>query len=189
VMEEAHRALGDRSRMTEETVQRCTWAPDPEGDPARLTYTFGGAAPVASIPSRHRRRHVDARLLRGRRPHRRRPAEPGLRPALPQPADRSVLRRGRRAGRHARRPLRLDHPALRPRRQQHRAVLRLADGDADHRAAPPRAARAHLGVRDRRRGGRRPLRRARHAVHRDLPLDPMHGTVGVAPALGEVRRR
>ena len=30
-------------------TQRCTWAPDPDGDPARLTYTFGGAAPVASV--------------------------------------------------------------------------------------------------------------------------------------------
>jgi acetamidase/formamidase len=25
------------------------WGPDPDGDPARLTYTFGGAAPVASL--------------------------------------------------------------------------------------------------------------------------------------------
>ena len=26
-----------------------TWGPDPDGDPARLTYTFGGAAAVASL--------------------------------------------------------------------------------------------------------------------------------------------
>lgn len=31
------------------TMDICTWAPDPESDPATFTYTFGGAAPVASI--------------------------------------------------------------------------------------------------------------------------------------------
>ena len=31
------------------TVEICTWAPDPEGDPSRFTYTFGGVAPVAAI--------------------------------------------------------------------------------------------------------------------------------------------
>ena len=30
-------------------LEVCTWAPDPDGDPARLTYTFGGAAPVVGV--------------------------------------------------------------------------------------------------------------------------------------------
>ena len=30
------------------------WAPDPDGDPAALTYTFGGVAPVASVRPRTR---------------------------------------------------------------------------------------------------------------------------------------
>ena len=31
------------------TLDTCTWAPDPDADPARFTYTFGGAQPVVSI--------------------------------------------------------------------------------------------------------------------------------------------
>jgi acetamidase/formamidase len=32
-----------------ERPELISWAPDPDGDPARLTYTFGGVAPVASL--------------------------------------------------------------------------------------------------------------------------------------------
>lgn len=35
--------------MTDTDLDTLIWGPDPDGDPARLTYTFGGAAPVASL--------------------------------------------------------------------------------------------------------------------------------------------
>ena len=116
----------------------CTWAPDPDADPAALTYTFGGVPPVAR-PAGHRAAHVDLDCFAGRVRGDQDLLEPGLRPALPQPADRPVLRRGRPARRHPRRALRA---ASRPRElggQHDGAVLRLPDGHADHGdAARPR---------------------------------------------------
>ena len=107
---------------------------------------------------------------------------------LHQPADRALLRRGRRAGRHAGHPPHRRPPGPGLGGQHDRAALRGADGHEVHRHAPAAAARADLGVLG------RPRRRARSSTGRStpttrarLPLEPFLGTVGVAPAAREAR--
>jgi amidase len=168
-------------------LERCTWAPDPEGDPARLTYTFGGAAPVASVrpgtvidtwtldcfagavrtigdlPSKV----CDPRYLNPQTgPYHVEGAEPGDTLAVHFV---SITPRGGR-GVSSTVPLfgsltttpatAMLHPALPERTWVY---------DIDVAAGVVR-----YEARD-------------SAFTADLPLDPMHGTVGVAPALGEVR--
>ena len=73
-------------------------------------------------------------------------------------------------------------------RVEHVPALRRADRDAHHGDAAPAAGGAGLALRRRRRRGRRAGYHARRSDFTvELPLDPMHGTVGVAPAAGEVR--
>jgi acetamidase/formamidase len=169
------------------TVQRCTWAPDPEGDPARLTYTFGGAAPVASIrpgtvvdtwtldcfagavrtvddlPSQV----CDPRFLNPQTgPFFVEGAEPGDTLAVHFV---SITPRGGR-GVSSTVPLFGSLTAT-----PTTALL--------HPALPERTWVYEIDV---------AAGVVRYAAHdtpftADLPLDPMHGTVGVAPALGEVR--
>ena len=68
------------------------------------------------------------------------------------------------------------------------APFRVAQRHRVDRHAPSPPAGNDLDIRDRPRGPGRPLRSPQYSDFRvDLPLDPMHGTVGVAPALGEVR--
>ena len=107
-----------------------------------------------------------------------------------QPADRTLLRRGRRAGRHARDPLRRDRPGsglgVSRRRFPHFGAL------TSHRTRRRRCRTRSLEdgsgstTWTRGRGPCATTRRGgSYAV--DLPLDPMHGTVGVAPAAFEAR--
>ena len=168
-------------------LERCTWAPDPEGDPAKLTYTFGGVAPVASVrpgavidtwtldcfagavrtigdlPSKV----CDARFLNPQTgPYFVEGAEPGDTLAVHFV---SITPRGGR-GVSSTVPLfgsltatpttAMLHPAL---------VERTWVYEIDVAAGVVR-----YEARD-------------SAFTADLPLDPMHGTVGVAPSLGEVR--
>ena len=168
-------------------LERCTWAPDPEGDPARLTYTFGGAAPVASVrsgtvidtwtldcfagavrtigdlPSKV----CDPRFLNPQTgPYHVESAEPGDTLAVHFV---SITPRGGR-GVSSTVPLfgsltatpatAMLHPALPERTWVY--DIDVAAGVVRYEALDS-------------------------PFTADLPLDPMHGTVGVAPALGEVR--
>jgi amidase len=168
-------------------LERCTWAPDPEGDPARLTYTFGGAAPVASVrpgtvidtwtldcfagavrtigdlPSKV----CDPRYLNPQTgPYHVEGAEPGDTLAVHFV---SITPRGGR-GVSSTVPLfgsltttpatAMLHPALPERTWVY--DIDVAAGVVRYEALDS-------------------------PFTADLPLDPMHGTVGVAPALGEVR--
>ena len=102
-----------------------------------LVYTFGGAAPRQRIkPDAHR--DVDRRLLRRRGEDVGRSAVEGDAAGPRQPADRPVLYRGRRAGRHGRRA----HSQVEPARNY--AVSSFGPGwrarrhDASHGDARPR---------------------------------------------------
>ena len=127
--------------------------PDAEGDPAALAYTFGGVAPLVSV----RPGTVVSTWTHGllRRPGALdvRPGLAGLRPALPQPADRPVLRRGRRAGRHPGGPL--PHASRRATARGVSTTVPLfgsLTATHVHRDAARPAAGADLGLRDRQRG-------------------------------------
>ena len=167
--------------------ERVLWAPDPDGDPALLTYTFGGVAPVASVrpgdvvdtwtmdcfagavrtaddlPSAV----TDPRYLNPQTgPYWVEGAEPGDTLALHFV---SIVPRGGRGvsstvpffGSLTATPTTaLLHPALPERTWIY---------DVDVPAGVVR-----YEARD-------------SAFTAELPLDPMHGTVGVAPALGEAR--
>ena len=166
---------------------RCTWAPDPDVDPARLTYTFGGAEPVAEIrpgdvidtwtldcfggavrtaddlPSRV----TDPRFLNPQTgPFYVAGAEPGDTLAVHFV---SITPRGGR-GVSSTVPLFGSLTATPTTALLHAALPeRTWVYDIDVAAGVVRYA-----ARD-------------TPFTADLPLDPMHGTVGVAPALGEVR--
>jgi acetamidase/formamidase len=168
-------------------MDTCLWAPEPDGDPARLTYTFGGAEPVVSVrpgtvldtwtldcfagavrtssdlPSAV----TDPRYLNPQTgPYFVEGAEPGDTLAVHFV---SITPRGGR-GVSSTVPLfgaltatpqtALLHPALPERTWIY---------DVDVAAGVVRYAAADT------------------PFTAELPLDPMHGTVGVAPALGEVR--
>jgi amidase len=166
---------------------RCLWAPDPDGDPARLTYTFGGVAPVASVrpgtvidtwtldcfagavrtaadlPSQV----CDPRMLNPQTgPFYVEGAEPGdtlavhfvsITPRGGQGVSSTVPFFGSLTSTPT---TALLHPAL-----PERTWVYEIDLAADV---------VRYAARD-------------TAFTAALPLDPMHGTVGVAPALGEVR--
>jgi acetamidase/formamidase len=168
-------------------MERCTWSPDPDGDPALLTYTFGGVDPVASIrpgtlldtwtldcfagavrttsdlPSQV----CDPRMLNPQTgPFYVEGAEPGDTLAIHFV---SIIPRGGR-GVSSTVPL-------------FGALTSTPTTASLHPALPERtwiyeidtaAQLVRYAARD-------------TAFTADLPLDPMHGTVGVAPALGEVR--
>jgi acetamidase/formamidase len=168
-------------------IDRCTWAPEPDGDPARLTYTFGGVPPVASIRPgtvvdtwtldcfAGAVRTADDRPSQVCDPRQLNPqtgpffvegAEPGDTLAVHFV---SITPRGGRGvsstvpffGALTGTPTTaLLHPALPERTWIY---------EIDSAAGVVRYA-----ARD-------------TSFTADLPLDPMHGTVGVAPALGEVR--
>jgi acetamidase/formamidase len=168
-------------------IERCTWAPDPEGDPARLTYTFGGAAPVASVrpgtvidtwtldcfagavrtPDDLPSRVTDPRYLNPQTgPYHVEGAEPGDTLAVHFV---SITPRGGR-GVSSTVPL-------------FGALTATPTTALLHAALPERTWVYDIDV---------PAGVVRYAARdsafeADLPLDPMHGTVGVAPALGEVR--
>ena len=84
-------------------------------------------------------------LLRRPGAERRRPAAAGLRVPLPQPGDRAVPRRGRRAGRHARRALRRDRAGPRLGGVRDVPALRRADRHPHHRDAARRRWRSACG--------------------------------------------
>jgi acetamidase/formamidase len=168
-------------------LERCTWAPDPDGDPARLTYTFGGVAPVASVrpgtvidtwtldcfggavrtaadlPSQV----CDPRLLNPQTgPFYIEGAEPGDTLAVHFV---SITPRGGQ-GVSSTVPL-------------FGALTATSTTALLHAALPERTWIYEIDV---------AASVVRYAARdttftADLPLDPMHGTVGVAPALGEVR--
>ncbi len=105
-------------------------------------------------------------------------------PRVPQPADRPVLRRGRRAGRHPGRALPLHHA-----RGTSRGVSTTVPlfgsltATTVHRdaARPPLPERTWVYEIDTAAGVVR-YDALDSPFQVDLPLDPMHGTVGVAPA-------
>jgi acetamidase/formamidase len=169
------------------SLERCTWAPDPDGDPAALTYTFGGAEPVATIapgtvidtwtmdcfagavrtvhdlPSQV----TDPRMLNPQTgPFHVEGAEPGDTLAVHFV---SITPRGGR-GVSSTVPL---FGALTA--TPFTAML--------HPALPERTWIYELDV----AAGLVRYDALDSAYTVDLPMDPMHGTVGVAPALGEVR--
>ena len=174
--------------MTGSPRRSSSFGPDPGGDVAALAYTFGGVEPVG-------------RSGRGRwsRPGRWTASPAGsARPTtcrqvcdpLHQPADRPVLRRGRGAGRHPRRPLRRRSSRRATGRRQHDVPL-FGALTATHTTAmlhEPLPERAWMYEIDR-RGRLVRFRALDSASTVDLPLDPMHGTVGVAPAWARSARR
>ena len=111
-----------------------------------------------------------------------------VRVPVPQPGDRPVLRRGRRARRHAGRALRRDRAGARLGRLHHVPALRGADRPRTARrcCTPPLEERVWVYDIDVARGHRAATSARRGDFTVELPLDPMHGTVGVAPAAGEV---
>ena len=100
--------------MTGTTEEVVSFGPDPDGDVAALAYTFGGVEPLVSIRPGTVVSTWTLDCFAGRVRSHVGPGLAGLRPALPQPADRPVLRRGRRARRHPRRPLPQHQPARGP---------------------------------------------------------------------------
>ncbi len=169
------------------SVERCTWAPEEGGDPARLTYTFGGAEPVVSIapgtvidtwtmdcfagavrtvhdlPSRV----TDPRMLNPQTgPYHVEGAEPGDTLAVHFV---SITPRGGR-GVSSTVPL-------------FGALTTTPFTASLHPALPERTWVYELDV----AAGLVRYDALDSAFTVDLPMEPMHGTVGVAPPLGEVR--
>ena len=125
---------------------------------ADLKYVFGAAEPVATVkPGRHHR-HQDVRLLRQRHPEAGRHARQGQ---GRQPADRAVLRRGRRARRHAGREDPRADGRQQPGRRRARARVRRAQHHQLHADAPRAGAGEDLVLPDRPRQERSDVHRAR----------------------------
>ena len=131
---------------------------------------------------------VVRRRVRRRAAQRRRPVRGEGRPALRQPADRPVLRGGCRARGHPGAALRRPGAGPRLGRVGDDPVLRRADQHRPRR----RPCRTRCPTRPGSTSWTGPGARSRSppgtaTTRVELPLEPMLGTVGVAPAGGEVR--
>jgi acetamidase/formamidase len=163
------------------------WGPDPDGDPARLTYTFGGAAPVASIRPGTVLSTWTMDCFGGRV---RAPSDLASQvcgPGQLNPQTGPFYVEGAEPGD----TLAVHFVSIEPRYAWGVSTTfpffgALTSTPTTATLQPPLTERTwmyeldltartvHYAARD-------------SAFSADLPLDPMHGTVGVAPALGEVR--
>ena len=116
------------------------------------------------------------------------PGVRGLRVPVPQSADGAVPCRGRRARRHGRRALRVDRAGSRLGR--HRRPSRCSGRSRPPTPRPPcsRPLPEMVWIGSSTGSAAPALFSARDSdIRIELPMDPMHGTVGVAPANLEVR--
>ena len=146
----------------------------------QYAYTFGGAAPGHADQARHRAAALVRRRVLWRPAQRRRPVEREGRPALRQPADRPVLRRGRRARRHAGAAPRRAGAGPRLGCVGGDPVLRRHDEHRPRRHPAGPAARHHLDLRAR--------PRPQHGRLRGTAQRPPHRAAGRADARHRRRR-
>jgi amidase len=169
------------------SIERTLWAPDPDGDPARLTYTFGGVAPVASVrPGTV----IDTWTLDCFAGAVRTSADLPSQvcdPRMLNPQTGPFYVEGAEPGD----TLAVHFVSITPRGGQGVSSTVPLFGAL---TATPTTAMLHTALPERTWVYEIDLAAdvVRYAARdtsftADLPLDPMHGTVGVAPALGEVR--
>ena len=114
-------------------------------EPGEYAWTFGGAAPVLRIRPGAVLEVFTEDCFAGRVRGENDLVSRGVRVPVPEPADRPVLRRGRRARRHAGGALRLDRAGPRLGGVHHRAAVRGADRDPPDRAAAASRCRSWCG--------------------------------------------
>ena len=143
-----------RSRAYASAVDVVEFRPTPD----QFAWTFGGVAPTHRITPGTALRLWTEDAFSGRLQRTTDRPSAGAGHDRGQPADRAVLRGGRRARRHPRHPHR--RPATGPRLGgvHHDPVLRRAHRHRPHRAAAGAAARAHLDLPARPGRGHRALR-------------------------------
>ena len=146
----------------------------------QYVYTFGGARPGDAHQAGRGAAALVRRRVRRRAAQRRRPVQRQGRPEVRQPADRPVLRRGRRARRHPRAAPRLAGAGPRLGRVGRDPVLRRHDQHRPRRHAPGPAARHHLDLRAR--------PRPQHGGLRGTAQRPSHRAAGRADARHRRRR-
>jgi acetamidase/formamidase len=164
-----------------------SWAPDPDGDPAALTYTFGGVAPVASVRPRTRLSTWTFDCFGGRvRSTSDLPSEV-CDPRLLNPQTGPFYVEGAEPGD----TLAVHFVAIEPREAWGVSSTVPFFGSL---TSTPQTATLQPALLERTwiyeiDTADRLVRYSAHDTKftADLPLDPMHGTVGVAPPLGEVR--
>src|SRR5919199_1968956 len=171
----------------EETFEVCEWAPDPDADPATLTFAFGGAAPVARVKPgavlSTWTRDCSAGGFRS-------PADLPSQVCDPRqlnPQTGPWFVEGARPGD----TLAVHFVSITPREAWGVSSTVPFFGSL---TATPTTAMLHPALQERTwiyaidpAAGVVRYEARDSAFTAELPLDPMHGTVGVAPALGEVR--
>jgi acetamidase/formamidase len=163
------------------------WGPDPDGDPARLTYTFGGAAPVASLRPGTVLSTWTFDCFGGRV---RSPSDLASQVCDPRqlnPQTGPFYVEGAEPGD----TLAVHFVSIEPREAWGVSATVPFFGaltSTPTTATLQRALEERTWIYEIDRAGRQVHYSARDtSFTAAMPLDPMHGTVGVAPALGEVR--
>jgi acetamidase/formamidase len=173
---------------TRQTVpETCTWAPDPDADPATLTFTFGGAQPVASIRPPAVLRTWSFDCFVGRVRSTADLASQVCDPRFLNPQTGPYHVEGAEPGD----TLAVHFVSITPRESWGVSTTVPFFGAL---TATPTTALLHPALAERTwvydldvAAGLVRYHALDTPFTADLPLDPMHGTVGVAPALGEVR--
>ena len=169
------------------TPQLVSWAPDPEGDPALRTYSFGGATPVASLRPGTALSTWTFDCFGGRVRSNSDLASEVCDPRMLNAQTGPFFIEGAQPGD----TLAVHFVSIEPREDWGVSATvpffgALTSTPTTATLQPPLPERTWIYEIDRES-------RSVHYNARDtpftaaLPLDPMHGTVGVAPALGEVR--
>ncbi|MDQ1719060.1 MAG: hypothetical protein QOE89_3013 [Pseudonocardiales bacterium] len=170
-----------------DTLSQLSFEPDPDDDPAGLVYTFGGAAPVASVRPGQVLSTWTRDCFAGRVRSAADKASEVCDPRYINPQTGPFYLEGAEPGD----TLAVHFVSIEPRfgwgvsanLPLFGALTATPTTALLHPPLPELTWFYELDLAD-----RLVRYRARDSVHEvDLPLDPMHGTVGVAPALGEVR--
>jgi amidase len=173
--------------MAEDGFEVCTWAPEPDADPATLTFAFGGAAPVTQVRPGTVLQTWTMDCFAGRVRSAEDLPSQVCDPRQLNPQTGPWFVEGARPGD----TLAVHFVSITPREAWGVSSTVPFFGSL---TATPTTAMLHAAL---------PERTWMYAIDTDagvvryeardtsfvaeLPLDPMHGTVGVAPALGEVR--
>jgi acetamidase/formamidase len=170
-----------------DTLDRLAWAPDPDGDPTTLTYTFGGAAPVASVRPGTAISTWTFDCFGGRVRSTSDLPSQVCDPRLLNPQSGPFYVEGAKPGD----TLAVHFVSIRPRETWGVSSTVPFFGSL---TSTPQTATLQPALQE--RTWIYEIDAAADVVRyaaadtpftAELPLDPMHGTVGVAPALGEVR--
>ncbi|HYJ75670.1 MAG TPA: acetamidase/formamidase family protein [Kineosporiaceae bacterium] len=173
--------------MADESFEVCTWAPDPDADPATLTFAFGGAAPVAQVRPGTLLRTWTMDCFAGRVRSADDLPSRVCDPRQLNPQTGPWFVEGARPGD----TLAVHFVSITPREAWGVSSTVPFFGSL---TATPATAMLHPALPERtwvyaidNAAGVVRYEARDSAFVAELPLDPMHGTVGVAPALGEVR--